>query len=151
MEIEGMIIRDLGQIEGVSKAGNPWKKHEWVLETFGQYPRKVKFTVFGERSNTVTFELGKSYAVQVDIESREFNDRWYTDVNAFAARQLEAPTGMPGTPGMPGGQPVSQPQFGGAPAAPAFQQPAAPAAPASNPFGPAPDFSQGDSQEDLPF
>lgn len=39
MEIEGKIIRDLPLQEGVSRAGNPWKKKEWVLETFGQYPR----------------------------------------------------------------------------------------------------------------
>ena len=43
MEIEGKIIRDLPLQEGVSRAGNPWKKKEWVLETFGQYPRQVCF------------------------------------------------------------------------------------------------------------
>lgn len=137
MEIEGMIIRDLGQLEGVSKAGNPWKKHEWVMETLGQYPRKVKFTVFGEqRVSTLTFEVGKCYAVQVDLESREFNERWYTDVNAYSARPIEGQ--LPG--GVP--QPTQQPT------SPAFPQPEVPA---SNPFGARPDFSQGDSQEDLPF
>ena len=84
-----MIIQDLGQFDGVSKAGNPFKKHEWVLETIGQYPRKVKFTVFGDRVNTVTFETGKRYIVQVDAESREYNGRWYTDLTAFACRLMD--------------------------------------------------------------
>lgn len=145
MEVEGMIIRDLGAIEGVSKAGNPWKKHEWVLETLGQFPRKVKFTVFGERSSTLNFELGKNYAIQFDIDSREFNERWYTDIMVYGARPIE-----------PG-----QTQFGATPApAPAPSNPynqtpqfGPQTAPAQNPFGtgPTPDFTQSDSQEDLPF
>lgn len=88
MEIEGMIIQDLGVSEGVSKANKPWKKHEWVLETLGQYPRKVKFTVFGDRVNTITFELGKKYVVMVDVESREYSGRWYTDLTAYNCREV---------------------------------------------------------------
>ena len=141
MEIEGMIIRDLGQFDGISKAGNPWKKHEWVLETTGQYPRKVKFTVFGEKCNTITFELGKSYIIQVDVESREFNERWYTDVNAYAARPVEAAEGQ--AEGPRGAVDFGQPSF----------QNGGISAPATNPFdSQATDFTQsGDSQEDLPF
>lgn len=142
MEIEGMIIRDLGPSEGISKAGNPWKKHEWLLETAGQFPRKVKFTVFGDRTNTVTFEVGKSYIIQVDVESREFNERWYTDLTAYSARQTDNTMNMQQNP-----ETVQTPQFA-QPAANSFTQPAQPAA---NPFGTTPDFSQSDSQEDLPF
>lgn len=43
MEITGKIIIDLQEQSGVSKAGNNWKKHEYVLETQETYPRKVKF------------------------------------------------------------------------------------------------------------
>lgn len=138
MEIEGMIIRDLGRSEGVSKAGNPWQKHEWVLETTGQYPRKAKFDVFGEKCNTITFEMGKSYVIQVDVESREFNERWYTDLHCYAARPIEAGAGVNQAPVQQNNN--VQPPF------PAQPQ-------AGNPFGaqPAPDFSKTDSQEDLPF
>lgn len=138
MEIEGMIIRDLGQFDGISKAGNPWKKHEWVLETIGQYPRKVKFTVFGDRVNTMTFELGKTYVISVDAESREFNERWYTDLTAYASRLSENQNNGPEGPTF------SQPT------APASQP--APAAQAPNPFkAPEADFTTADPQEDLPF
>ena len=92
MEIEGTIILDLGVQEGVSKAGKPWKKQEWVLETLsgGMYPRRVKFTVFGEnRVADLKFEMQKQYRISVDVESREFNGRWYTDVNAYAAMPLD--------------------------------------------------------------
>ena len=49
MEIKGRIIHVLPLQEGVSKAGNPWKKQEYVLETEEQYPRKVCFNLFGDK------------------------------------------------------------------------------------------------------
>lgn len=130
MEIEGMIILNLGRTTGTSKAGNPWKKDEYVLETGGTYPRKVKFTVFGDRADTVQFEMGKKYALNVEIDSREFNGRWYTDVMCLSARPLD--NAAPAAP--------AAPAYGAAPA----QQPA----PATqDPFG----TPQGDQSDDLPF
>lgn len=93
MEIEGKIIQELPMQSGTSKAGNPWKKREWVLETFGSYPRKVKFHVFGDRSDTINIEVGNSYTLSFDLESREFNGRWYTDVSVYQARPMGMETG----------------------------------------------------------
>lgn len=139
MEIEGTIIFDLGIQEGVSKStSNPWKKRELVMETFGNYPRKVKFTVFGERRvNELQFEIGKAYRISVDAESREYNGRWYTDLTAYNAQPLEG--------GMPGIQTAQQPQAEsfGQPSAP-FGQPMAPAA--QDPFA-----SDSNDTDDLPF
>lgn len=89
MEIEGKIILDLPLQEGISKAGKAWKKKEWVLETFGNYPRKVKFHVFGDRVDQMNLAVGNSYALSFDVESREFNGRWYTDVSVYASRPLD--------------------------------------------------------------
>ena len=41
MEIKGKIILALPEVTGTSKAGNPWKKKEYVLE----YLNKKGFTV----------------------------------------------------------------------------------------------------------
>lgn len=158
MELEGKIILDLGTQSGTSKAGREWKKREWVLETFGQYPRKVKFHVFGDKADTIGIEVGNSYVLSVDAESREFNDRWYTDISCYAARPYSpgAPTGYP----QPGGYPQQAayaPQ-GGYPQAPQPYQQPAPAAPQAfggDAFPPAPTpgagFPATDSSDDLPF
>ena len=117
MELEGKIIIDLPLQEGTSKAGNPWKKKEWVLETFGNYPRRVKFDTFGDRVDTIKPEVGKSYKVQVDAESREFNGRWYTDLRAYAIQEIAAP-GVSGAPaGYSAPQQPQQAPFGAPPAA----------------------------------
>lgn len=143
MDIEGTIVIELPLQEGISKSNNPWKKKEWVLETPGTFPRKIKFTVFGERRvNDLKFEVGKAYRISVDIESREYNGRWYTDVMAYAYAPIDG--GMPA---------MSAPAPGGYD----MQAPAAPAAP-QTPFGqPAPGavedpFASTNSEtDDLPF
>ena len=108
MEIEGKIIRDLPLQEGTSKAGNLWRKKEWVMETPGTYPRQVFFNSFGDKIDQNPLEIGKSYAISVDIESREWNGRWYTDVRAYASRPLDQNTGMGAMP-----QDYGNPPFGG--------------------------------------
>ena len=60
MEIEGRIILDLPLQTGTPKAGKPRKKKEWVLETFGSYPRKVKFHIFGDRVDTIRLERART-------------------------------------------------------------------------------------------
>lgn len=110
MELEGTIVLDLGKVEGVSKAGKPWKKREYVLETPGMYPRKVKFHVFGDRADMLNFNIGQAYVLSVDVESREFNGRWYTDVSAFAARPADGTqtaTANPAQQGSVYGQPAN--------------------------------------------
>lgn len=98
MDFQGKVIQFLGEVTGVSKAGNPWKKKEWVVETFGQYPKKVKLQCFGDRADNMNLELGQDYNLFVDLESREFNGRWYTDVSVFRAEVINVPqpTSQPG-------------------------------------------------------
>ncbi|MBD5358213.1 MAG: DUF3127 domain-containing protein [Bacteroides sp.] len=151
MELSGRIILDIPMQTGTSKMGNPWKKKEWVLETFGAYPRKVKFHIFGDRAETIQFELGKDYTVSFDLESREFNGKWYTDVSVFAAREyVDATSQQPqGYTAAPQGMP-----YGGATPQPAFQQPIPQGGipqygiPQQPTFSPTPG---GMAEEDLPF
>ena len=135
MEITGKIIQKLAPVSGTSKAGNAWNKQEYVLETQESFPRKVFFNFFGERANQYPLEVGQLVTVSFDIESREFNGRWYTDIRAWkaepaTAQAAEAPAAAPAAAPMPAGAP-----------APAPQQPAAPL----------PDFTQPAEGDDLPF
>lgn len=120
MDFRGKVIFDLPEEGGTSKAGNPWRKKAWVLETEGMYPKKVKVDAFGQNIDNIHMEVMKTYDVSVDAESREFNGRWYTDLRVYRAQEVANDFA---------------PAAGAAPAAPA--QPAAPAA-SANPFGAAP-------------
>jgi hypothetical protein len=95
MEIFGKIIQVLPLQEGISKStGNPWKVQSYVLETLEQYPRKVCFEIFGEdRINNNSAQLDDLVTVSFDLESREFNGRWYTSVRAWRVQQGDTRSG----------------------------------------------------------
>ena len=124
MELIGKIIQILPLQEGVSKAGNPWKKQEYILETLGtQYPRKVCFNLFGDNVDKFPMQVGQDVTVSIDIESREFNGRWYTDVRAWnvlnGVQLAGAPA--PGFAAAPAQPAVPAPGFASTPAQPAPQ------------------------------
>jgi hypothetical protein len=146
MEIVGKIIQVLPLQEGIGRNGNPWKLQGYVLETIENYPRKVHFEVFGEdRIKNNPCAVDQIVTVSYDIESREFNGRWYTSIRAWKIQQ---------------GDMTQQPVAGAAPAAAVAATPAQPApsvAPAAAPAEAAPmnvdpfDASAGDGTSDLPF
>ena len=84
MEITGKIIQIMPAQEGISKSGNPWKVQPFVLETLDQYPRKVYIEILGEdRIKNCPLDIDHVVTVGYDLESREFNGRWYTSVKAW--------------------------------------------------------------------
>lgn len=123
MEFEGRLILELPEQSGTSAAGREWRKKEWVLETLdARYPHKVCVQAFGEdRIANLHFEIGKCYAVGIDIESREWQGKWFTNVTALSCREIEAP-GM-SAPTQSAQTFAPQPQFG-QPAAPSMTSPA---------------------------
>ena len=88
MDIVGKSIQVLPLQEGTSKTGNPWKSQSYVLETQEQYPRKVCFEVFGEdRIKNNACQVDDVVTVSFDIDSREYNGRWYTSIRAWRVQQ----------------------------------------------------------------
>lgn len=85
MEIKGKIIVALPEQSGTSKAGNAWKKREYVLETQETYPKKVHFDFFGERADQYPLSVGDMITLSFDIESREYNGRWFTSIRGWKA------------------------------------------------------------------
>lgn len=95
MEIKGKIIHILPLQEGVSKAGNPWKKQEYVLETYDQYPKKVCFDLFGDKADQYRAEIGDDVVLSFDIESREYNGRWFTSIRGWKLDKVTEGAGVP--------------------------------------------------------
>jgi hypothetical protein len=140
MEIVGKIIQVLPIQEGVGRNGNPWKLQAYVLETLDQYPRKVHFEVFGEdRIKQNPCELDQLVTVSFDIESREFNGRWYTSIRAWKIQQGDTTQAV---------APVAAAPAQPAPAAAPVTAPVA--APTEAPVDPF-DASAGEGTSDLPF
>ena len=86
MEITGKIIAVLPEQGGTSKSGNEWKKQEYVLEMNdqSQYPKKVCFQIFGaDRIAQAAIQPGETLTVSIDIDSREYQGRWFTNISAW--------------------------------------------------------------------
>lgn len=89
-KITGTIIK-VGEIQtGVSKAGNNWQKQEYVLQTSGDYPKTIAFTLFGKRVDEYPMVQGEIVTASIDINSREYNGRWYTEITAWAVSKEES-------------------------------------------------------------
>ena len=118
LTISGRIVSVLPLQQGESKAGKPWQKQEYILDTGGQYPRKVCFSLFGESITKFPLQVGQDVTVSIDIESREWNSKWYTEVRAwnvtYASQQpqlqAQAPQPAPQQPAPAPPQPSQQPQ-----------------------------------------
>ena len=82
MELTGKIIQLLPEESGQSARG-PWRKQQYILETEGQYPKKVCFMAWGDKIDEFKIQEGDELVVSINIESREYNGRWYTDVKAW--------------------------------------------------------------------
>lgn len=97
MEIKGKIIVALPEMSGVSRSGNNWKKREYVLETQETYPKKVHFDFFGDRADQYPLSVGDEITLSFDIESREYNGRWFTSIRGWKAEKAapQAPQAAP--------------------------------------------------------
>jgi len=82
LEISGKIIELLALKSGQSANGE-WRKQEYVLEIDGQYPKKICFMAWGDKIDQFNIQQGETIEVSIDLESREYNGRWYTDVKAW--------------------------------------------------------------------
>ena len=82
LEISGKIVELLPEKSGHSANGE-WRKREYVLETEAQYPKKICFMAWGDKIDQFEIKQGERLTVSVDLESREYNGRWYTDVKAW--------------------------------------------------------------------
>lgn len=83
MEITGTVVSLLPLQSGQGKNGSAWKKQEFILETPGQYPKKVCLSLWGEKVDETRINIGEKITASINIESREYNGRWYTDVRAW--------------------------------------------------------------------
>lgn len=93
MELIAKLVKKLPQEVGQGKNGQ-WIKGAFVVETEEQYPKKVCFTVWGENMIKALDSINEEDQIKVhfSVESREYNERWYTDLKAYRIDSLMAAT-----------------------------------------------------------
>ncbi len=90
LDVTGRIIQKMDVVTGTSASGE-WKKQEFVIETAEQYPKKICLSLWGEKVDALSnFKEGDFIQASLNLESREYNGRWYTEARAW---RLQAPHG----------------------------------------------------------
>lgn len=82
-ETKGRIVKILEPRTGSSKNGE-WKKQDIILETSEAYPKKICFSIWNDKiSQLEGVEVGDEVRVMFSVASREYNNKWYSDITAY--------------------------------------------------------------------
>jgi hypothetical protein len=98
MQLTAKLIQLLPVQTGAGKNG-PWKKQDIIVETDGTYPKKICMSIWGDKIDVKILQPGIFLKIDFEIESREYNGRWYTDVRAWKMEAVNAADQM-GNEGM---------------------------------------------------
>ena len=115
LELEGTLRQKLAVQSGASARG-PWMKQEFILEyPDGNFTAQAFFTAFGQDKvqELGKYQVGDRVKVSFNIKSREFNGRWYTDLQIWRlapAGTAQAPAAAPApAPAQPSAIPPAPP------------------------------------------
>jgi len=82
MQFTAKLIQILPLQSGTGRNGE-WKKQDIIVETEGQYPKKICVAIWGDKIDESVLKINNMLDISFDVESREYNGRWYTDVKAW--------------------------------------------------------------------
>ena len=95
LEISGKIFSILPSQNGEGQKG-PWVKQNFVIETGDQYPRKICLQAWNDKAEIVSrLKQGDEVKVAIDLESREYQGKWYTDAKAWKIEVVSQAASVP--------------------------------------------------------
>ena len=89
MQLSATLISILPTQSGTGKNGE-WKKQDLVFETQDQFPKKICISFWGDKLENISLHKSTTYSIDFDLESREYNGKWFTDVKAWKISQTNA-------------------------------------------------------------
>lgn len=111
-ELTGKVIAVLPLASGVSnRTGKEWASQEYVIEEENaRYPQRVCFKVFGsDKIQQFALQLGDIVTVKLELGCREYNGKWYNEINCWSVERPQAAQPMPQAQSQPP-QPQMPPQ-----------------------------------------
>jgi hypothetical protein len=86
MDVKGQVVAILPLESGITKAGKDWQKLTIVIEfSEGNYTKKLALSATkSELIQTLqNLKQGDSITASINLESREFNGKWFNSVNVW--------------------------------------------------------------------
>lgn len=84
-------VTDILPVQTGSSSRGEWKKMDFVLEVpDDSFPKKICFTLFNDKTEMIReSDKNKEVEVSFSLEGREYNGKWYHNVNAFKIERSE--------------------------------------------------------------
>ena len=85
LELEGTLRKKMDVLSGTSARGQ-WAKQEFILEfPDGNFTAQACFTAWGQEKvqELAKYQEGNRVKVSFNIKSREYNGRWYNDLQIW--------------------------------------------------------------------
>lgn len=96
MKIKGKIIDILPKQTGVSRNGTKWSILEFVIhseESTPQYPNAICFQIYGDdKINKFSYKVGDNVTVSFNINSKKYNNKYFTTISAWGVYGETTPT-----------------------------------------------------------
>jgi hypothetical protein len=90
MEITGTITQKLAKQSGKSANGE-WQKQEFIISVGDKYPKNVCLSTWNDKCDDLeNIQIGDTVTAELEISSREYNGKWYTEVKAWKFLGLES-------------------------------------------------------------
>jgi hypothetical protein len=113
LTITGTVKQLLEEQSGEGRNG-PWRKQEFILETEGNYPKEICIAMWGDNIDQFALGPDERITAHIDIQSREFKGKWYTDVKAWRVQREDgAGAAPPAREGEPFPEPPGDEDNGG--------------------------------------
>ena len=95
MDFEGKVLEILPAVTGQSARGT-WERQTVVFEQPNkQYGKEIAVTFMNKGQEVANLRVGETYLVSFDIESRNYQGKWYTDVRAWRVQPVQSAATAP--------------------------------------------------------
>jgi len=103
MQITGKLTTKLDRETGTSKSGKSWEKQSIVIEQTGAtFNKEVVVSFFGDKIKSLRdIEVGTEVNVSINLSSREYNGRYYHNIDGWFIAKLGEETVAPTDEDMP--------------------------------------------------
>jgi len=108
MELSGKVFEVLPEQQGEGRGGT-WRRQDFILEIPGQFSKKVCIGIWGDRIDQANLKAGEQVTAHIDIESREFNGKWFTSIKAWKIEKSKGEALKIGSELPPPGEPPPMP------------------------------------------
>ena len=96
MNIIGKLVQKLEKETGVSKTGKTWEKQSILVEQNTDYNKEVVISFFGDKIKSIRdIEVGSDVNVSVNLSSREYNGKYFHNIDGWFCAKLGQETVSP--------------------------------------------------------